>query len=196
MIKKLTLTIFLMTFAMLAQANAQTVVPTEKQAALKELGMLLLDESTTIDFLGMVVVGLERHDRETIDTLLKERADLTTAERLALEEMLLKDAEVMVGRLPERLSEKFDYKKWIGENIASAYDKHYTLDEIRELIAFYKTPTGQKTLKLAKTIESETYGFVLKNFSLKAGELNLIFKEQDRKELEQKLNAKKPRTKK
>jgi TonB family protein len=36
------------------------------------------------------------------------------------------------------------------------YDKHYTLDEINFLIAFYETPAGQKTLELQPLIAAET----------------------------------------
>jgi len=36
------------------------------------------------------------------------------------------------------------------------YDKHYTLDDINVLIAFYETPAGQKTLELQPQIAAET----------------------------------------
>ena len=36
------------------------------------------------------------------------------------------------------------------------YDRHYTLDEINVLIAFYETPAGQKTLELQPQIAAET----------------------------------------
>ncbi|MBK7709015.1 MAG: DUF2059 domain-containing protein [Acidobacteria bacterium] len=44
----------------------------------------------------------------------------------------------------------------VDEITMLAYDKFYTLDEIRDLIAFYGTPTGIKTLKTAQPLMLES----------------------------------------
>ncbi len=39
--------------------------------------------------------------------------------------------------------------------IAPLYDKYYTHDEIRDMIAFYNTPTGKKTIKVAPALSQD-----------------------------------------
>jgi hypothetical protein len=46
-------------------------------------------------------------------------------------------------------------KKIMNEDFVVIYGKYYTEQEIRELIAFYKTPTGQKMIKNMPEIQKE-----------------------------------------
>ena len=46
----------------------------------------------------------------------------------------------------KRLPEVVDYSKYIRDAIYPLYDKFYSEQELRDLIAFYKTPTGQKVI--------------------------------------------------
>ena len=46
----------------------------------------------------------------------------------------------------KRLAEAIDYSKYIREAIYPLYDKFYSETELRDLIAFYKTATGQKVI--------------------------------------------------
>jgi len=43
---------------------------------------------------------------------------------------------------------KQDYMTKIDAKTAEVYAQHFTVEEMQQLIAFYKTPTGQKELKL------------------------------------------------
>ena len=43
----------------------------------------------------------------------------------------------------------------ISDDIAKLYAKHYTADELKKLTEFYKTPLGQKTLKVSPTLAME-----------------------------------------
>jgi len=52
------------------------------------------------------------------------------------------------------------YEKTIGwssikDDIAKLYAKYYTVDELKKLIEFYKTPLGQKTLKVTPKLSFE-----------------------------------------
>ena len=52
------------------------------------------------------------------------------------------------------------YKKHIGwdavkDDLAKIYAKHYTVKELNEIVAFYKTPIGQKVLKTMPVIMQE-----------------------------------------
>ena len=48
-----------------------------------------------------------------------------------------------------------DYMKDVMQDYPALYAKHYTAGELRELIRFYKTPIGQKTLREMPAIMGE-----------------------------------------
>lgn len=193
MIKKITLTIFLMAFAMLTQANAQTVVPSEKLTAIKELVALMNVDNNAKQFYDIMSAQMDATRNSTVTAMLDERKDLSAAERKTLEDTLIKDMDSMSKRFSEKLMQKLDYDAMINEIAIAIYDKHYTLEEVRDIIAFYKTPTGQKMLKLMSPIMTETMQAVNEKLVPKIPGIIRELQEEDRKELEQKINAKKPR---
>ena len=40
--------------------------------------------------------------------------------------------------------------------LVSVYSKHFTADELRDLVAFYRTETGRKTIEVMPSILAET----------------------------------------
>lgn len=63
-----------------------------------------------------------------------------------------------IAPLKDTMNKFFDkYMGWesIKKDIAKIYMKNFTDDELKELIAFYKTPIGQKTAALVPIIATE-----------------------------------------
>jgi hypothetical protein len=63
------------------------------------------------------------------------------------EESHRKEAEQM-NAFKERLFHRIDYARYAEEIYYPLFDKQFSADEIRELIVFYKTKPGQKTVKM------------------------------------------------
>lgn len=196
MINKITFAVFLFAFALLSTANAQTNASNEKQEAIKELIALINADNNAKEFLDIMTAQMDSSRRATVTAMLEDRTDLTAAERKALEDALIKDMDSMSKRFSERLAQKLDYNAMIDEIATAVYDRHYTLEEIRDLIAFYKSPTGQKSLKLMTPIMNETMKAVQEKIVPKIPVIMRELQEEDRKEIEQKINSKKPRNNK
>ena len=60
----------------------------------------------------------------------------------------------MNARFRQRVLTEIDFRKVIEDMMLPLYDKFFTEAELADLIAFYKTPTGEKTL----TIMPELFG--------------------------------------
>lgn len=52
------------------------------------------------------------------------------------------------------------FKKIMDEDMVGIYDRHYTQSEIKDLIRFYKTKTGQKLINTAPEIQNEIMSIV------------------------------------
>jgi hypothetical protein len=59
-----------------------------------------------------------------------------------------KEEQQQMARFRERLFARVDYARFSDEIYVPLFDEHYNIDELRELLAFYKTKTGQKSVKL------------------------------------------------
>lgn len=196
MLKNLILSILLAACAFVAQAEAQTTIAPEKQAAIKELIALINSENKATDLLTAITAQMETSRRETVKALLDDRKDLTAQERKSLEDSFLNDEKYSYKRFQERLTQKLDYDAMMNEVSAAIFDKYYSLEEIKDLTAFYRTPTGQKSLKIMPTVFAESMAAVQQKILPKLLEVIKELNEEDRREIEEKINAKKPRPKK
>ena len=196
MIKKLTFTLFLFAFAFLAQANAQSAVAPEKQAAIKELVAIIQADNKVEDMMEIFSAQMQVTSRTMYKAVLDERTDLTPAEKKSLGDTFAASQTESARRYQEKFAQKLNLDAMIEEISIAVYDKHYTLEEVRDLIAFYKSPTGQKSIKLMTPIMSDTMQALQEKLLPKIPVIMKEIEEEIRKEAEEKINAKKPRPKK
>lgn len=196
MLKKLALTILMMTCALCASVSAQTASSPEKQAAVKELVSYISESYKFEDYMSVLVANTQAAQDAAARTMLDERADLTAEDRKSIEEALAAGRKYSVKRFQDKLSQKINYTALINEIAFILYDKYFTLEEVRDLNAFYKTPTGQKTLKIMSPMMVESAQLTQARLM---PQLEIIIKEvmeEDRRELEQKIDARKSKPQK
>ena len=58
-------------------------------------------------------------------------------------------------RYRQLVREKIDYREWVREVYEPLYAKYFTEGQLADLVAFYKTPTGQQVIKALPQIERE-----------------------------------------
>lgn len=196
MIKKLTLTIFMLAFVMFASASAQTQTSTEKQAAIKELVFLINGDNKMEDLMNVMTAQMQSAQDEMFKSMLDARSDLTDADKKELEAALVGDKKNSYERFQSKLNAKLNYNEMMNELASASFDKFYTLEEIKELTAFYKSPVGQKSIKMMPSIMAETMQAVQEKLMPKMMIVIKEIEDENKAELEQKINARKPRPKK
>lgn len=196
MLKKLALTIFLLTCALSAAASAQTAAVSEKQAAIKELVFLINGDNKMEEIMNQMVPQIQAQQDAALKSTLDERTDLTANERKSLEDSFADDRKFSVKRLMDKMLQKLDYNELISEIAYSVYDKYYTLEELRDLTAFYKSPTGQKTLKMMAPIMVDMMQAMQERVAPKMMNVIKEIIEEDKAEIAGKINARKPKQKK
>ncbi len=92
---------------------------------------------------------------------IKELLALTGSAKLGIQMMnqMIPSYKLNFPEVPEKFWEEF-IKKIDSEELVNLiipiYEKHYTSSEIKELLVFYKTPIGQKTISLMPLILQES----------------------------------------
>jgi len=59
-------------------------------------------------------------------------------------------------RTAELYAKEVDFKALITDQMLKLYDKYYTAAEIQDLITFYKSPTGQKSIDIMPKLMTES----------------------------------------
>ena len=136
--------------------NAQTEISPEKMKAIKELNQLVTQENKADDFAKAMSAQFSVLNEELIKISLAERKEIVPAEKVVLEKKLVEASQKYQKQFVDKLIEKVDYNRMVEEISITVYDKYYSLAEINDLIAFYKTPTGQKTLKVMQPMFLES----------------------------------------
>jgi len=146
--------------------------------------------------MNAMVPQLQAQQDATMKSVLDERTDLTATERQSFEDSLANDKKYSIKRWLDKMMQKINYNELVNEIAYTIYDKYFTLEEIKDLNAFYKTPTGQKSLKMMAPMMTDTMLAMQERVMPK---MMLVIKEimdEDKAEIEQKINAKKTRPKK
>jgi len=196
MLKKITLTLFIVALAFIAEANAQTAAAPEKQAAIKELIGLINADNKPDELVAVFEKQINSTRATVLDSILNERTDLTETERKSLRETLITKTEEYAKGFQQKLMQKLNYAELVDEIAATVYDKYYTLDEIKDLIAFYKTPTGQKTLKTLTPLMTDTLQMMTERMLPKIPVILEELQQEEKQYIEREVNARKPRPKK
>ncbi|MFA7340862.1 MAG: DUF2059 domain-containing protein [Candidatus Obscuribacterales bacterium] len=101
---------------------------------------------------------------------------------------LIASAQEQSTRSSERLRQlfvqKIDLSKVMEEVALQVYDKNFTESEMQDIITFYKTPTGKKTLQALPAVMSESMEMTTALISPPLGEIMKQVMEEERVRLQ------------
>lgn len=140
-------------------ASHAAAVPDDTKEALHAL-VLSQDLKTVwpVIMRNAAIDGAARVERGAMDQI-NVRRDLTPAQR----EQVTIAVKSMAGKVAAELDEmnrQTDIEKLVEDLVQTVYPKYYSLDEIRQLTAFYNNPAFKKIVQaeLAITAESKRAG--------------------------------------
>lgn len=137
----------------LAQETAQ--MTPEKRALIKELQELTGGTKGINQLLDVMLAEQERDLPKVLAQLSPKDKNLTPEERAAMEQKVKEATQRAMARLKE-VFQKINYAQVIEDLTASIFDKYFNESELKEWVAFYKSPLGKKTIELMPTIYSES----------------------------------------
>jgi len=136
-------------------AAAQTAPNPEKLALIKEFLVVTNAKKMAADSSEMML-GLQASEtQKMIDTLIDEDESLSPEMKADVRKI----AEASAGKSTARVREFFSKRMNLGELIEEVsipvYDKHFTEQQMRDLITFYKTPTGKRMIEVTPQLTME-----------------------------------------
>lgn len=153
--KLFSLVVVAMTMLMF-DGRGEEMISSEKRRLIQELlevsGARTLAEKTTDSILAV----FERQFSQTMLQSLAQDRRMNPERRAALAREMPSSYNRFARRFREEFPKRIDIGRVSEEISFPLYDKYFTERELRDLIAFYKTSTGQKTLKVLPQLMAES----------------------------------------
>jgi hypothetical protein len=153
---KVGLLVALMLFGCAAASHAQeTQITPEKRALIQELLELTGGAKGVNGMLDIMLQQQEKDLPKLLGQLISNNKNLTPEERAASEQKL-KEVSLRAIRRMKEAFQKINYVQVVEDISAASFDKYFNESELKEWIAFYKSPLGKKTIELMPTIYAES----------------------------------------
>ncbi|AJC21475.1 DUF2059 domain-containing protein [Pandoraea pulmonicola] len=149
-----------------AMAMAQQSAPldAEKKAAIKDL-LEAIDSSKLVTAIGEGAQAQAKQlAPQVLERQLVENKTLSDAQKQAIVPTLQQNA---VQKLVDGAGKVFTTDSFKNDAVQAqytAYGKYYTTEEIRGLTAFYKSPVGQKYIKVQDQVGQEVVGGLMQKY--------------------------------
>ncbi len=150
--------VFLFSFSVSAQSTTPappTTQPQEISPEKRALAKELVDAMGMKKQAGEMLTAMETElSKEMVETTwqtisaMPEMKVLTEAERQDLQKQIAEISVTQFHRMVEAITKKIDYGQVLEDVSIVVYTKYFNEKELKDLIAFYKSDTGQKSIEL------------------------------------------------
>lgn len=128
----------------------------KKEELIRELLAVTETRSSGGKIVDSILTEFSKQYPAMIEGLADAEPDLTPAQRERVKSAIAESYERVSKSFRERLPQRIDIGQVIEEISYSLYDKYFTEEEIRDLISFYKTSTGKKSLSILPQLFAES----------------------------------------
>ncbi len=137
------------------QASTESKISPAKQALIKEYFEVTGGREAVNKSLDAVFANLNNAMPMIISANIEQDANLTAAQKADLQKSMPEMVARISKRLQDGLNQELDFAKVVEEVNYPLLDKFFTEAELKDLITFYKSPTGQKAISLQPQIYTE-----------------------------------------
>lgn len=127
-------------------ARAQEIKP-EKRVLIKELYLATRADKLADSFTNVLLTQMERDVPKMISET-PEMADLINREREQAQKTIVETSGRVLRRFKELMPDRINFAEVMEQMFYPIYDRFFTEEELKDLVAFYKSPTGRKSIEV------------------------------------------------
>ncbi len=137
-------------------ANPQNAISAEKRRLISELVTVTKMDKNLSEITDALLKSMELTYPITYKRALESNPNLTPKERDRLAATMKESFERISKKFRERLPAAVNYPEYIEQSVYPLYDKFFNEKELGDLVAFYKTETGQKVIDTMPQLYAES----------------------------------------
>lgn len=154
-IAKILVILSLLMSVFLIKANAQEMIAPQKRALIKELLEVTEAKKMSESITNMMLLQMESNYPEMMSQMLSETGVLQSKKEKERMNKLNESRLRFSRRFRELYSERVNLAGVIEEIYYPLYDRYFTEGELRDLIVFYKSTTGKKSIRVTPQLMQE-----------------------------------------
>jgi hypothetical protein len=173
--------------------SAKPTVSPEKRALIAELLEVTEAKKNTVALFNSLMDQNEKQMPDVVWqslTSIKEVQELSADQQESLRKELADDSNRMIKRMRDLFLERIDFARLVENLSVDIYDRYFTEAELKDLIAFYRSPTGKKTIEVMPKMFTESFANAIEAIKPKLLEISTILANEEadrvRKELQKK----------
>ena len=181
----------LMTSAM-AQDPSKPEITSAKRALIAELLQITEVEKTAT---GVYQGFLEQQRKLSVDVITHtveahpDYAQLSDENKERVKKEVLEKSTHADRRVQELIEERINFPKFIEDISYQLYDKYFTEQELKDLIDFYKSPTGKKATAIVPKLFAESMELASVALQPKLQEVITIFTKEESERVDRELEV-------
>jgi uncharacterized protein len=148
------LVLSLLLFGCVAGAQAQETIKPDKRALIKEFLEVMGATKTTDAIVETMLQQQEKEIPKLLSTLLAGK--VLTADEQAASEQKIRESSQRIGKKIRESLKRMNFGQMADDITASLFDKYFTETDLKEMIAFYKSPVGKKAIELMPVLFAES----------------------------------------
>jgi len=168
-------------------ANAQDAIPPSKRALIDELIKVTDLAATTRKTMDMMANQVGANFNENFSKMIPDMDKLPADKREKAVTLGKEMGQRIVKRMFEEMNKIMDFKEMSETVYIPLYNKFYTEGDLRGLIAFYKTPTGVKFVKVMPELMAETTRLTQQSMTPKLMKVVMEIMQDEQKKMQEEM---------
>jgi len=146
----------LMTVTSTNAQNVQEKISPEKKAAIKELLEVTEAKTNSDNVLNTMFAQMENLMPQLLATQIENSPEVKAEDRAETSKKASEVSSRVFNRFKELTLQKVKFSEITEQISYELYDKYFTQEELKDLIIFYKSPTGKKATKALPLLVEES----------------------------------------
>lgn len=145
--------VFLSSFAFSQQT---TEISAEKKAVISEIIVVTKADVQSKEIVEKMFAQMEAMYPVIMDSLIEKREGLSEAQKAKMKSELVEKNASFTKKFNQKFLGAINFQDYINEVFYPLYDKFFTVEELKQLLAFYKSPVGQKFNSIMPEFSAES----------------------------------------
>ena len=136
--------------------TAQQTVSASKRALIKELNEVTGAKESTDQMFDTMLALQETDSAKMLESLVNNDQTMTAEQKNEVLQKSKESSARLMKKFREYFTTELNLSAAIDDISYMLYDKYFTDDELKDLIAFYRSPTGKKAMAVMPKLFADT----------------------------------------
>jgi len=178
--------------SVLAQEPSKPPIAPAKSVLIAELLQLTEMKKTATQVYEGLVEQQRKLSTDLITQTLETHSEfkqLSDENKERVRKDALEESTRTERRIQELIDERMDFTRLIEDISYELYDKYFTEEELKDLVEFYKSPTGKKSIAVVPKLFAESMELAGRALQPKLQEVITVFMKEESERLDRELKA-------